>query len=61
MLAQTEHLRWVASHELLGYRDTDDENNEARLLHCCLKPWNELSTRIQSYDNNVVDVSLGII
>ena len=61
VLAQTEHLRWVASHELLGYRDTDDENNEARLLHCCLKPWNELSTRIQSYDNNVVDVSLGIL
>ena len=62
VLAQTEHLRWVASHEILGYRDVGSENDkdEARLQHGCLKPWNELSTRVRSYDYNVVDVSLGI-
>lgn len=63
VLAQTEHLRWVASHEILGYRDdvTEDDKDEARLLHGCLKPWNELSLRVRSYDYNVVDVSLGIL
>lgn len=63
VLAQTEHMRWVASHEILGYHDdgTEDMKDEARLLHGCLKPWKELSTRIQSYDYNVVDVSLGIM
>lgn len=63
VLARTEHLRWVASHEVLGYIDygTEDDKDEARLKHGCLKPWEQLSTRVQSYDYNVVDVSLGII
>ena len=63
VIAQTEHLRWVASHEILGYRDFGDLNDkdEARLLHGCLKPWHELTTAVKSYDYNVVDVSLGII
>ena len=62
ILAQTEHLRWIASHELLGYSDAGGVNDkdELRLLHGCLKPWNELTSAIQSYDYNVVDVSLGI-
>lgn len=63
VLAQTEHLRWMASHEILGYRDdgTEADKDEARLLHGCLKPWSALSTTVRSYDYNVVDVSLGII
>ena len=63
VLAQTEHLRWNASHEILGYSDEGDEDHkdEARLQHGCLKDWQELSTTIQSYDYNVVDVSLDII
>ena len=63
VLAQTEHLRWMASHEILGYRedDTEDDKDEARLLHGCLRPWQELTTRVRSYDCNVVDVSLGIV
>lgn len=63
MLARTEHLRWMASHEVLGYMDfgTEDDKDEARLLHGCLKPWESLSTSIKSYDYNVVDVSLGIM
>ena len=62
VLAQTEHLRWIASHEILGYRDdgTEADKDEARLLHGCLKPWNQLSIPVKSYDYNVVDVSLGI-
>ena len=63
VLAQTEHLRWMASHEILGYREdaAEDDKDEARLLHGCLKPWHRLSERVKSYDCNVVDVSLGII
>ena len=63
VLARTEHLRWMASHELLGYIDygTENDKDEARLKHGCLKPWESLTTGIQSYDYNIVDVSLGIM
>ena len=63
ILAQTEHLRWMASHEILGYEDMRDENykDEARLKHGCLKDWSALSTEMKSNDYDVVDVSLGII
>ena len=62
-LAQTEHLRWNASHEILGYQNEGDERfkDEAKLLHGCLKDWDQLSVQTQSYDYNVVDVSLDII
>ena len=62
-LAQTEHLRWNASHEILGYRDDMDEDskNEAKLIHGCLKTWDELSEMKRIYDYDVVDVSLGLI
>ena len=62
-LAQTEHLRWNASHEILGYQESGDETfkDEARLYHGCIKRWDELSDYIKSFDYNVVDVSLGII
>lgn len=62
-LAQTEHLRWNASHEILGYQNEGDERfkDEAKLLHGCLKDWDLLSVLTQSYDYNVVDVSLDII
>lgn len=63
VLARTEHLRWCASHEILGYRDEGDESfkDEAKLQHGCIKPWESLSKQTQSYDYNIVDVSLGII
>lgn len=59
VLAQTEHLRWNASHEILGYQYSE-EKDETKLLHNCLKPWEQLTTDYQSYDYNVVDVSLDI-
>lgn len=63
VLAQTEHLRWNASHEILGYRDkgSEEHKDEAKLQHGCLKNWQDLSSIFQSYDYNVVDVSLDII
>lgn len=62
-LAQTEHLRWNASHEVLGYMsaNAEGEKDEARLIHGCIRPWQELKDETKSYDYDVVDVSLGII
>lgn len=60
ILARTEHLRWCASHEILGYTDsgTESDRDEARMQHGCLKPWQQLSVTVQSYDYDVVDVSV---
>lgn len=61
-LAWTEHLRWNASHKMLGYR-YDENKNGTRQRHNCLKDWQDLGTEqtresVQSYDYNVVDVTL---
>lgn len=59
VLAQTEHLRWNASHEILGYV-YKNAKNEIRLYHNCLTEWAKLDEEKRSYDHNVVDLSLGI-
>lgn len=46
-LAKLEHLRWNASHEILGYTTLPDEVKERRcnevlFVHNCLRPWEEL-------------------
>lgn len=63
VLAQTEHLRWNASHELLGYiqKGTPDDRDEIKLHHSCLTSWENLPPKTQSYDYNVVDVTLNIL
>lgn len=58
-IAQTEHLRWNASHEILGYI-YDSEKDEVRCKHDCLKDWKDLSEKVRSYDCNVADFILGI-
>ncbi len=62
-LAQTEHLRWCASHEILGYTvggtpDNTDFKDEAKYQHGCLRIWSALPKNTKSYDYNAVDVSL---
>lgn len=42
-LAITEHLRWNASHEMLGYRYFEGcEKDTIKMTHNCLVPWNKL-------------------
>ena len=44
-LARLEHLRWVASHEMLGYTKAHDglhKCDERTREHNCLRPWQEL-------------------
>lgn len=60
VLAQTEHLRWNASHEILGYTN-DAIKDEAKMRHNCLVEWSLLDDSTKECDYNVVDVSLGIM
>lgn len=63
VLAQTEHLRWNASHEILGYvkQGTFPSRNEVKMHHSCITDWQELTPEIQSYDYDYVDLTLNII
>ena len=58
-LAVCEHLRWEASHLMLGYRPTDGGNKADRKLHNCIKPFLELPPYKQHYDWLVVKNSIG--
>ena len=73
-LAMLEHLRWSASHELLGYiaNDSGCSTDERTMRHNCLRPWHELDAESQamsshdwkcdykSYDFAVVETSIDI-
>ncbi|MDE7154123.1 MAG: hypothetical protein K2O00_06740 [Muribaculaceae bacterium] len=59
VIAQTEHLRWIASHEILGYVLNKDKD-EVALMHNYLKDWDLLEENVRSYDCNVADYILGI-
>lgn len=57
-LAQTEHLRWNASHEMMGYVK-GDAKDESRFTHNCLTTWDLLdSDETRGYDYDVVETSL---
>lgn len=60
-LAVCEHLRWEASHLMMGYKPTTGNTDDLKKLHCCLKPCNELSEVIIHYDWLVVKNSLATI
>ena len=60
-LAVCEHLRWEASHLLMGYKPTTGNTDDLKKLHCCIKPYNELSETIKHYDWLVVKNSLASI
>lgn len=50
-IAITEHLRWVASHEMMGYTVNNSEHrcNEKSKQHNALRPWHELDKESPSY------------
>lgn len=59
VMACTEHLRWVAKQELLGYK-YGTKKDYIRLTHPCMVEWNDmsLSDETKSWDCNVVDTSI---
>lgn len=60
-LARTEHLRWVASHELLGYVKSPLgalEIDNIRKIHACMYDWDmldEVSRKISFRENWIAD------
>lgn len=48
-LAQTEHLRWVAAHEIMGYR-YGEHKDYLRYLHNNIIPWSQLTQEARTYD-----------
>lgn len=57
-LAQTEHLRWNASHEMMGY-EWGERKDEIRFTHNCITTWENLdSDEVRGYDYDVVETSL---
>ncbi|MDE6794929.1 MAG: hypothetical protein K2J63_06450, partial [Muribaculaceae bacterium] len=73
-LAQLEHARWNAAHELLGYEKNTKKAScdERRQLHNCLRDWSELDEEskrascpgwdcdYKAYDFCVVDCSIAV-
>ena len=59
-LAICEHLRWIASHEMLGYV-YGKATSDLYKTHNCLKPWQELSPDYQKSDYDVIDTTIDII
>ena len=48
-LAQTEHLRWLAAHEIFGFR-YGEKRNILRYVHDAILPWSQLSDETRQYD-----------
>lgn len=59
-IAICEHLRWNASHEMIGY-ELGNMTDEIKKKHNCLKPWSLLPYDIQDYDYNVMERSVEIV
>lgn len=60
-VAQTEHLRWNASHEMLGYtynKNVKKDQRDIKMQHSCLTSWNNLDIPTRGYDYKVVETSL---
>lgn len=59
-LAICEHLRWNASHEMLGYV-YGETTSDLRKTHNCLIPWQGLTPDYQEYDFKVINTTIDII
>lgn len=57
-LAVCEHLRWEASHMMMGYKPTTGGTDDLKKLHCYIKAYDKLGEVIKHYDWLVVKNSL---
>lgn len=68
VLAQMEHIRWNAAHEILGYIRGGDvpDKDEVKLTHSCLRNYEEFDIddiehiKALSYDYSIVDLTFGV-
>lgn len=56
-LAHTEHLRWCAANELMGYVYGPTKDYK-RKTHPCIQPWENIAEETRAYDYIVVETSL---
>jgi hypothetical protein len=59
-IAICEHLRWNASHEMIGYVP-GVVTDEMKKTHNCLKSWTLLPIDIQNYDYNVMEQTVKLV
>ena len=59
-LAVGEHLRWRASHEIIGYR-LGAQKQEDLKTHTDIRPYEELSEQVKHYDWIVVKTTLELL
>ena len=57
-LAICEHLRWEASHLMLGYKASKNVTDDLKKLHKCIKPYAKLNETVKHFDWLVVKNSL---
>jgi hypothetical protein len=61
-LAVGEHIRWMASHAVLGYQDTDNDTDDNKQIHKYMKDYDKLKDKepgkIRHYDWLVVKTTL---
>lgn len=69
-LARLEHLRWNASHEMLGYEQAEHGLHccdERKKQHNCLRPWHELDeeakivTKTEKWDADYKSFDFGVV
>ncbi len=61
-LARTEHLRWNASHEMLGYIMNEGTGcNEMNKTHNCLVPWEMLPMVTERYNKKAIEEGWGSV
>lgn len=56
-LALTEHLRWIACNELMGYTYGEAKDYKQK-THPCMQQWENLSEETRKYDHLVVRTAL---
>ena len=59
-IAICEHLRWNASHEMIGY-ELGNKTDEIQKKHNCLKLWKDLDPNIQNHDYKVMEKTIELI
>lgn len=59
-LSQTEHLRWMAAHEMMGYTygNVKSEERDMKMKHDLMVPWANLSDQAKLYDALVLLTTL---
>ena len=59
-VARCEHIRWEASHQLMGYKQGEAKSTVLK-THPDMLSWDKLSAYTKAFDYNVVDTSIELL